>query len=55
MLGVSYSFHRLGHTSFFFSFPDFGSVGRIEKRKGKKKSQEVSKLEGHVPKDETKS
>ena len=38
MLGVSYSFHCLGHPHPFFfrlalnAFPDFGSVSRIKKK-----------------------
>ena len=45
---------------FFFrlplnAFPDIGSVGRIEKKNLKKKSQEVSEYQALVPQDDVKS
>ena len=50
----------LGHPPFFFrlasnAFPDVGSVGWIEKKNLRKKSQEVSEQEALLPQDDVKS
>ena len=50
---------NLRPSPFFFrlasnAFPDIGSAGRIEKKKTKKKSQEVSEQEALVPQDDVK-